>query len=162
MITAIQIPYDENSPLKRVEIDAEDYEALSGSVGGSYEVLNLGTPPASIVSNEGLMLWELPYNTRATLLLWLHAKAIRGRHHVNGNALVTGMPDERGVLQSVPDELMKLLMETGTYYVERLHRLDGPWARYERVFTDWAEAYNFAIVQEESYAVIQDTRVVAG
>lgn len=159
MITAILIPHDEDSPLQRVEIDAENLETAQSIVDGSVEVTNLDEPPASIFSNDEAMLWSLPYNMRATVLVWMLAKGLRGRIHIAGNALLVGRADARGRTMSVPRRLVKLLMETETYSVERQHRPDGPWVKDSHTFNTWVKAFNYAIVQEETYAVIQDTRV---
>ncbi|MFF6951787.1 hypothetical protein ACFZAD_24405 [Streptomyces iakyrus] len=160
MITAILIPHDDDSPLQRVEINAEDLATIQGIVEGSFEVTNLDDPPASIFSNDEAMLWSLPYNLRATLLVWMLAKGLRGRINVAGNALLVGQADKNGRTKSVPRALVKLLLETDTYLIERQHRPDGPWVKDSHTFNNWVEAFNFAIVQEEKYAAIQDTRVL--
>ncbi|MEU8628968.1 hypothetical protein [Streptomyces sp. NPDC048669] len=160
MITGILFPADEEAPISKVEVDAENVEVMQGIVEGKFEAHNLDSPPASIFSNDGAMLWSLPFNLRATVLLWQHAKELRGNVYISGDALLTGMPDRRGITKSVPQELVKLLLETETYHVEFLHRPDGPWQTSKTTFTDWLEAYNYAIVQEETFATISGARVV--
>ncbi|MGW0495785.1 DUF3846 domain-containing protein [Streptomyces sp. NPDC003007] len=160
MITGILFPCDEEQPIKRVEVDAENVETIRGIVGGSYEAFNLDSPPASFLANDEAMLWSLPFNLRATVMLWQHAKGLRGRVYISGDALLTGAPDGRGFTKSVPSELIELLLDTETYGVEFLHRPDGPWSRKAITFPDWLEAYNYAIIHEETYATVRNARVI--
>ncbi|MEU6757560.1 DUF3846 domain-containing protein [Streptomyces sp. NPDC046685] len=160
MITGILFPCDEEQPIKRVEFDAENVETIQSMVGGSFEAFNFDTPPASILANDEAMLWSLPFNLRATVLLWQHAKGLRGQAYISGDAILTGAPDGRGRTKSVPGELTELLLETETYAVEFLHRPDGPWSRKSLTFSDWLEAYNYAIIHEETYATVRSARVI--
>ncbi|MDQ0935998.1 DUF3846 domain-containing protein [Streptomyces turgidiscabies] len=160
MITGILFPCDEEQPIKRVDVDAENVETIRGIVGGSYEAFNLDSPPASFLANDEAMLYSLPFNMRATVLLWQHAKGLRGRAYISGDAILTGAPDGRGFTKSVPSELMELLLDTETYGVEFLHRPDGPWSRKAITFTGWFEAYNYAIIHEETYATVRNARVI--
>lgn len=160
MITGILFPCDEEQPIKRVEVDAENVEVIQGIVGGTFEAYNLDHPPASFLANDEAMLWSLPFNMRATVLLWQHAKGLRGRAYISGDALLTGAPDGSGRTKSVPPQLIELLLNTETYGVEFLHHPKGPWSRKAITFTDWMEAYNFAIIHEETYATVRDARVI--
>lgn len=160
MITGILFPCDEEQPIKRVEVDAENVETMQGIVGGSYEAFNFDSPPASIIANDEAMLWSLPYNLRATVLLWQHSKGLRGQAYISGDAILTGAPDGRGFTKSVPQQLIELLLETETYGVEFLHHPDGPWSRKAITFTDWLEAYNYAIIHEETFATVWSARVI--
>ncbi|MET4669112.1 DUF3846 domain-containing protein [Streptomyces sp. PvR018] len=160
MITGILLPCDEDQPIKRVEVDAENVEVLQQIVGGAYEAFDFDTPPASIIANDGAMLWSLPHNLRATVMLWQHAKGLRGQSYINGDALLTGKPDARGRTKSVPSDLISLFLETETYGVEFLHHPDGPWSRKAVTFTDWLEAYNYAIIHEETFATVRSARVI--
>lgn len=160
MITGILFPCDEEQPIKRVEFDAESVETIQSMVGGSFEAYNFDTPPASILANDEAMLWSLPFNLRATVLLWQHAKGLRGRAYISGDAILTGAPDGRGLTKSVPGELAELLLDTETYAVEFLHRPDGPWSRKSLTFSDWLEAYNYAIIHEETYATVRNARII--
>ncbi|WP_216587788.1 DUF3846 domain-containing protein [Streptomyces brasiliscabiei] len=160
MITGILFPCDEEQPIKRIEFDAENHTTIQEMVEGSFEAFNLDTPPASIMANDEAMLYSLPFNHRATVLLWQHAKGLRGKAYITGNAVLTGAPDGRGFTKSVPSELIELLLETETYGVEFLHRPDGPWSRKSITFTDWFDAYNYAIIHEETYATVRNARVI--
>ncbi|MFF2534471.1 DUF3846 domain-containing protein [Streptomyces cyaneofuscatus] len=160
MITGILLPCEEEQPIKLIEFDAENPTTIREMVGGTFEAFNLDTPSASILANDKAMLWSLPFNHRATVLLWLHAKGLRGQAYVSGDAVLTGVRDKRGRTKSVPDELATLLLDTESYGVEFLHRPDGPWSRRGTTFTDWFDAYNYAIVREASFATISDARVV--
>lgn len=160
MITGILFPCDESQPLKRVEFDAENVETIQGMVGGSFEAFNFDHPPASILANDEAMLWSLPHNLRGTVLLWQHAKGLRGQAYISGDAILTGAPDGRGRTKSVPPQLIELLLETETYGVEFLHHPNGPWSRKSVTFTDWLEAYNYAIIHEETYATVRSARVI--
>ena len=160
MITGILFPCDEEQPIKRVEVDAENVETIQQMVGGKYEVFNFDGPPASIIANDEAMLWSLPYNLRATVLLWQHTKGLRGQAYISGDAILTGMPDGRGFTKSVPQQLIELLLETETYGVEFLHHPDGPWSRKAVTFSGWLEAYNYAIIHEETFATVRSARVI--
>ncbi|WP_369042450.1 DUF3846 domain-containing protein [Streptomyces sp. Midd1] len=161
MITGILFPCDEEQPIKRVEVDAENVETIRGIVGGSYEAFNLDSPPAaSFLANDEAMLWSLPFNLRATVLLWQHAKGLRGQAYISGDAILVGSADGRGITKSVPQQSITLLLETETYGVEFLHHPDGPWSRKTVTFTDWLEAYNYAIIHEETFATVRSARVI--
>ncbi|MDQ0776348.1 hypothetical protein QF026_004814 [Streptomyces aurantiacus] len=160
VITGILFPCDEEQPIKRVEVDAENIETIQGIVGGTFEAFNFDNPPASILANDEAMLWSLPYNLRATVLLWQHAKGLRGRVYISGDAILTGAPSRSGRTKSVPPQLIELLCETEKYGVEFLHHPDGPWSRKAVEFTDWLEAYNYAIIHEETFATVRSARVI--
>lgn len=160
MITGILFPCVEEQPIKRVEIDAENVETMQGIVGGSYEAFNFDSPPASIFANDEAMLWSLPFNLRATVLLWQHSKGLRGQAYISGDAILTGAPDGSGRTKSVPQQLIELLLETETYGVAFLHHPDSPWSRKAITFTDWLEAYNYAIIHEETFATVRSARVI--
>ncbi|WP_060880181.1 MULTISPECIES: DUF3846 domain-containing protein [Streptomyces] len=160
MITGILFPCDEDQPIKRVEFDAENHTTIQEMVGGTFEAFNFDTPPASILANDEAMLYSLPFNMRATVLLWQHAKGLRGKAYISGDAILTGAPDGRGRTKSVPQQLIELLLETETYGVEFLHHPDGPWTRKATTFDNWFDAYNFAIIQEETYAAVRGVRVI--
>lgn len=159
MITGIILPSDETKPLKVVQVDAENVETMNGIVGGSFEVFNFDTPGASIFANDEAMLWSLPHNLRATLLLWQHTKGLRGQAYISGDAILTGAAALNGRTKSVPQSLVKLLMETKTYRVETLHHLSGPWHKRGE-FNNWMDAYNDAIIQERTFATVRSARVV--
>lgn len=160
MITGILIPSDETQPLKRVEFDAENVETIQEMVGGKYEAFNFDSPPASILANDEAMLWSLPHNLRGTVLLWMHAKGLRGQAYISGDAILTGAPNQSGRTKSVPSQLITLLLETESYGVEFLHHPDGPWSRKAVTFDGWLEAYNYAIIHEETFATVRSARVI--
>ncbi|NBM14963.1 DUF3846 domain-containing protein [Streptomyces sp. GC420] len=160
MITGILLPCAEEQPIQRVEFDAENEKVIQEMVGGTFEAFNLDEPPASILANDEAMLWSLPFNHRATVLLWQHAKGLRGQAYISGDAILTGAPDKRGFTKSVPSQLIELLLDTETYGVEFLHHPNGPWSRKAITFTDWFEAYNYAIIHEETFAAVRGARVI--
>ncbi|MFE4370422.1 hypothetical protein ACFRMN_19685 [Streptomyces sp. NPDC056835] len=161
MITGILLPSDEDTPISKIEVDTEDTEAVEDIVLGGYEVLNFNAPPASLLGNEGLTLWDLQHNHRATILLWLHAPDYRYNTHVPGPAIITGRPDGTGKLTSVPSELVTLLLETESYRVEVLMDKYGPWVTESLVFATWMEAYKFALLAAQMHYEITDVRVIA-
>ncbi|MGX9890027.1 DUF3846 domain-containing protein [Streptomyces sp. NPDC002276] len=62
-------------------------------VGGHLQVLNLERPAATMhLNNEG-RLDGLPFNPRATALLWAHKLDLRNEDIIAGNALILGVPD---------------------------------------------------------------------
>ncbi|MFC8008972.1 DUF3846 domain-containing protein [Streptomyces cinereoruber] len=160
MITGILIPHDDEQPIKVVQVDAEDVPTMQGIVEGSFEVHNFDAPAGSIFSNDEAMLWSLPHNHRATILLWQHAKELRGHVYIAGNALLAGMPDGRGCTKSAPAELVKLLTETQSYRVELLHDPKGAWRPDRTPFDNWVDAYNHALITERTFATVKSARVV--
>lgn len=159
LITGIIVPADEDQALKVVQVDAEDLPTMQAVVGGTIEAFNFDSPAVSLFANDEAMLYELPHNLRATLLLWQHSKGLRGQAYITGDAILVGMPDGRGRTKSVPSDFVKFLTETEAYHVEFLHHPEGPW--YKRAeFKNWPDAYNHALVQVRTYATIRDARVV--
>ncbi|MFM9793336.1 DUF3846 domain-containing protein [Streptomyces turgidiscabies] len=159
MITGIIVPSDETKPLRVVEVDAEDVGTMQGIVEGSFEVFNFDTPGASIFANDEAMLYSLPHNRRATLLLWQHAKGLRGQAYISGEAILTGAAGLSGRTKSVPPDLVRLLTEAETFHVETLHDPKGRWHRRDQ-FDNWVDAYNHAIIQERTFATVYSARVV--
>lgn len=116
MITAVVIPADKEQPLYKTELDG--LPAMQNVVGGFVEVLDVINPEASIWSNEEGAIIDLPQNARATILLWVGNMAHANYTLLRGDCFITGRPDSQGDTTSVPDELVKLLLETETYKFE--------------------------------------------
>lgn len=161
MITALFLPAEETQPVQKVEIDAEDVDAMQQIVGGRFQALNLVRPPASLFLNDSGNIDGLPVNRRATYLLWLHAKAHLGQTVIGGDALLTGMPDGRGNTKSMPAELETLLCNTEAYHVEVLPDKHGPWVADMLRFTEWADAYEYALMIPRLFGRIRERSTCA-
>jgi hypothetical protein len=161
MITGIFIPADENQPIRYVEVDAEDVDAMQQIVGGKFEALNFSAPPAALFQNDDRRLLEIPFNRRATYLLWMHARHYRPTEVIGGDALLAGTPDGLGCTKSVPNDLVTLLLETETYRVEVLLTRESPWTADVLRFTNWSDAYEYGLTLLRLFPRLVDVRVVA-
>lgn len=160
MITGIRIPMDEAAPIERVEINAEDVSVMQTLVGGTFEVINMIPIKTSIFLNDEGKLMELPLNRRATLLLWLHVSNFRGQDHLVGDVVLTGLPGRTGRTKAVPKELLSLLFGTANYHVEVLTEQFGKWRARERDFTEWVDAYDYALQLAAKWPTIKSVRVM--
>ena len=160
MITAIVIPADPDQPVRQQHIEKSDLSAYRQIVGGNLEVLTLDRPPASMYVNEEGKLNRMRLNHRATTLMWVHSSAFRSRDVIVGPAFIVGPSDRHGDDKSVPDDLLALLLHTKRYRVQLQTRSDARWSSDNQVFTDWFEAYRYAVQLTESWSVITEVRVV--
>lgn len=160
-ITGILVPQDDEQPLQKVEFERGDIRTMQGYVGGTFDVIDIDNPPASIwFDDEGKIKAEWTPNRRATLMLWVHSSAFRNFDVVAGNALLTGPPDKNGDTTSAPDHLLKLLFERCTLKVEVQTEEDGPWNGNEQWFADWESAYIYAVQLAERWSLVKEVRVV--
>lgn len=117
MLTAIVIPADEQQPLRLEKFDTDNLDARQRLVGGTYEILRLERPGATLYVNEDGKLLGLPGNKRATLLLWMHNRAFHEWDVIVGDAFILGDPDEEGAATTAPQQLIDLLLHTSRYRV---------------------------------------------
>jgi hypothetical protein len=158
VITAIAIPADIHQPLRRAEITPTDSNAYRSLVGGNLEVLGLDDPPASLYLNEEGKLDGLPFNHRATSLLWMHNPDFRGKDVIYGDSFIVGPVDEDGQELSAPEELQTLLLDTPRYRVEvSMH--DEHWYTNQLVWDDWFTAYGYALELAYAWSRVEAVRV---
>ncbi|MFF0822041.1 DUF3846 domain-containing protein [Micromonospora haikouensis] len=160
MITAIVIPADPAEPVRLEQLDEHDLGTYQHLVGGNVEVVNLDRPPASLYLNEEGKLLDLPLNQRATVLLWAHSSAFRGRDVIVGTAFVVGPPDAEGDDQTAPAELVELLPGSVRCRVQFTTSESDVWRSDEEVFTDALAAYLHGVQLAQRAAAIREVRVV--
>lgn len=151
MITVIVIPVALDEPLRRVELDPDDFAAYQGLTGGNRRTHALHAPAMTLHAN-GVSV--TPVNLRATLLLWVHSSELAGRGIIAGQAFLTG--DEDGADVSVPDEILALIFEAQGYKVEVDGQSDG--LSYEEL----ALAYAVGVYHTASPETGGEVRVLAG
>lgn len=160
MITAIVIPVDPGQPIRCQQFERHDVDAYRQIVGGNLQIVGLDRPPAAMYLNEEGKFNRLRVNHRATSLLWVHNSAFRGNDVIVGATLIVGPPDRHGDDTSAPDDLVDLLTNTARYRVQLWTRSEPRWSSDNQVFTDWAEAYCYAVQLAETWEVIEHVRVV--
>jgi hypothetical protein len=129
-------------------------------LGGRFHVFSTSTPPASLFYNDEWNVNGLELNRRASYLLWLHAKHYRASAVIGGDALLTGPADGRGITKPVPDDMVSLLLETESYAVEFLNNPQSPYIRDMLTFTEWPDAYEYALTLVRRFMHLTDVRVV--
>ncbi|MEV6831201.1 DUF3846 domain-containing protein [Amycolatopsis sp. NPDC051102] len=160
MITAIVIPVDPGQPIRLQQIERHDVDAYRQIVGGNLQIIGLDRPPAAIYLNEEGKLNRMRVNHRATTLAWVHNSAFRGNDVIVGSAVIVGPPNRRGDDTSAPEDLVHLLMNTGSYRVQMWTGSEPRWSSDDQAFTDWSEAYRYAVQLTETWDVIEQVRVV--
>ncbi|SIS12144.1 DUF3846 domain-containing protein [Williamsia sterculiae] len=155
-IQAVRIPAHEDAEL--VEWDQGDYRFIQDVVGGVFDAINLYDQGISIfVHDEGKVI-GLPKNLQATLLLW-NDKVWRRNYILMGDVLVTGLPDDEGETQAVPDDLVALLFGTNEYKYE-VQTGDSSWASNQMTFDNYFAACYAAVNLEQRWTLVTDWRVV--
>jgi len=160
VITAIVIPVDPDQPIRLQQIERHDVDARRQIVGGNLEVVTLDRPPAAMYLNEEGKLNRMRLNHRATTLGWVHNSAFRGNDVIVGTSLLVGPPDRHGDDESVPEDLADLLLNTKRYRVQLWTSAALRWSSDNQVFTDWLEAYRYAVQLAETWDLIEEVRVV--
>lgn len=159
MPNGIVIPVDEEAPIFRKELnDFTDYQA---AIGGYFQVIDLSNPEASLYVDEEGKVKHLEMNRRATLLMWLHNPAFRGRDVVCGQALLIGPADDEGETQGVPQALDDLLFDTLSYRVE-VQTVDSAdaWNGNQARYNNWVDAYNAGLRLADRWLAVENVRIV--
>jgi len=160
VITAIVIPVDLSQPIRCQQIERHDVDAYRQIVGGNLQIVDLDRPPAAMYLNEEGKLNRMRVNHRATSLVWVHNSAFRGNDVIVGTALVVGPPDRHADDTSAPGDLIELLFDTTRYRVQLWTRSEPRWSSDNQAFTDWVEAYRYAIQLTETWELIEHVRIV--
>ncbi|MEV7321255.1 DUF3846 domain-containing protein [Streptomyces sp. NPDC093970] len=161
MITAIVIPVDPGQPIRLQQLETSDIDAYQQIVGGNLQIVGLERPSAGMYLNESGKLNRMRVNHRATTLVWVHNSAFRNHDVIVGSALIVGPPNRHGDDTSAPQDLTDLLFNTKRYRVQLWTGSDSRWTSDPEVFTDWTEAYRYALQQVETQEGAQEVRVVA-
>ncbi len=116
MVSGLIIPADGERPIEEREFaQLEDYQA---AVGGWIEAVDLPSIGVTIYVNEGGLIRQLPFNSRASFLWWYHVPEARQKAMLVGDAVMVGMPDRRGDSTDLPATVSNLLLVSQRYRVE--------------------------------------------
>lgn len=160
MVTAIVIPVEMELPLRQQELDPHDVGTYRQIIGGPIELVLLDRPSASLYFHGEGKLEGLPINTRATALLWVHNSALRGQDVIVGPALILGPVDRRGDDETVPEDLVDLLLHTKRFRFQVKVRGEVAWAGNDVVYGSWLDAYLDGIQLAQRWTQVEDIRVV--
>lgn len=108
MLKVLLIPAEAEKPVEVKEIGDDLLTAFQSLVDGDIEAIGLNEPPAVMYMNEEGKLRGLPYNDRATVLLWQCSPAFRNRDFIAGACLIVGLPDDNGNDTDCPEEYRAL------------------------------------------------------
>lgn len=161
MLTAIVIPADPAEPARLEQLDKRDVDAFQALVGGHLQVLNLERPAATMYLNDEGKLDGLPFNPRATALLWTHNSAFRREDIIAGDAFILGVPDRHGDDTTAPTELVDLLFHTKRYRVLVQNEGDEKFYGHLQPFDSWFEAYGFGVHLVEMMSQAREVQIVA-
>jgi len=109
-IHALLVPALGNLAVEAIQLGKSDLSRRQEMVLGLIDYVELIEPPASIILNDEGLLLGLPFNYRATELLWAGNRYHRGQTALVGNVLVVGPADEQGDDTDVPAELVELFL----------------------------------------------------
>lgn len=157
MVRGLLIPSGNDPIEERTLASLPDYQE---AVGGWIEAIDLPDVGITIYVNEEGLLRQLPFNPRATFLWWYHQAAARQQTMLVGNAIVVGLPDQRGESTDVPESVAELFLRPGLWRVE-VQTTDGPiWFRSQMTYQDYWEALVWAMVTLERWKPAIDVRIV--
>jgi hypothetical protein len=159
MPKGIVIPALESEPVFEKEFNSlGDYQQV---VGGYIEAIDLEAMNASFFANEEAKLVGIPINRRATLMWWLASPQMRHRDTIGGDVCLIGLPDDEGETQDVPDELIALIFDTQSFKAE-FQTFDNAevFNGNQRVYNDYWDAINGALILFDKWAAVVGARVV--
>lgn len=162
-VRAIVIPVDTAEPLRVEEIDPTDLNAYRRLVGeGHIEAITLERPAASMYMDEEGKLKKLPVNERATAIAWCHQSGLRHRQDpIVGPAFIVGPADREGVDQTVPEDLVLLLMEAKRFRIQVQTEDDPKWYGNQNVYEHWLDAYIEAVQLAFRWTRSEEVRVIS-
>ena len=130
-------------------------------MNGIVQALDLDHPAARLYCNEEGKLEGLPFNGRATMLLWMHNPAFRFRDHIVGDALVVGPIGARSRDTDVPETLTRMFFDSPQLKVEVQIPGDSTWHGNDMRFSQWTEAYAYLLMfSRRRNQAVTDIRVV--
>jgi hypothetical protein len=160
-INTIIIPADDEMPLEQGKLDPMNIQSYQWHLGGTVQALDLDRPAASLYCNEEGKLEGLPFNGRATMLLWMHNPALRFHDAIVGDALVVGPVSARGRDTDVPDAFTQMFFGEPRLKVEVRVRDNPTWHGNDMRFRQWTEAYAYLLMFSRRWGrAVTDIRVV--
>ncbi|WP_222854197.1 DUF3846 domain-containing protein [Fodinicola acaciae] len=159
LITALHVPADVTRQIEKRQVDNQDIDAYQAAVGGHLEAVQLEQPSATLYANEEGKLLEMPVNERATALMWLHNRRLRNQDVLCGDALLVGPPDPHGDDLSAPEHYVDLV-EAAILVIEAQFDSESGWQRSNGTFSDWFQAYRYALGATIRWPMIREVRVI--
>lgn len=159
-IRAIVVPADIQQPLRLEDIAPDDLNKYRELVGGNIEIVTLDNPRSCMYFNEEGKALGLPTNQRATLLLWVHNSAFRGRDVLVGDTFLVGPPTKSGYDTAAPDELVKLLFHTQRFRVLVQTAGDPKFYGNLLTYSHWMNAYTKALHTAERWMQVEEVKVI--
>lgn len=101
-IRVLVVPADEEQPIFVKELVDYDYRKGQEIVGGLIQPVDVEALEATIWANEEGHPLGLPWNKRATVILWMYAPEHRNVNVLMGDCYISGLPDDDGNTTSVP------------------------------------------------------------
>lgn len=161
-ISGVFIPYDEEQPIKVIDIPRGEYTAIQAIIGGVFGVINIGRPtPSSIFIHDEGKIVGLPLNRRATMLLWASDSRWWHQDVIMGDAFILGPPDDEGDTTGIPEDFKQLLLDTEEYKMEVQTTGSGDaWAGNQLRFNDPFDALNYVLGLAERWHAVEQVRIV--
>jgi hypothetical protein len=159
-VTGIVIPTDMQQPLVIRDLSPADGDAYKGIFDSSFQVVLLDRPESSMYINENGKHDSLPFNPRATAILWSHNSAFRGADLLAGDVLIVGPVGPDGTDLSVPDDLVDLLLGRGPFKVEVQVDNESGWHGNDKRFDEVHVAYFDAVNLARRWTKVREVRVV--
>jgi hypothetical protein len=158
MVQGIVIPAETEQPLERRDFARlEDYQAV---VRGWIEAVDLPDLGVTIYVNEEGLLRQLPFNSRASFLLWYYVPAARQEAMLVGDAVLVGLPGRDGNGTDAPREVQSRLLAPARYRVELQMAGKSEWSSHPATFPDFWEALMRGMVFLERIPGSVDVRVL--
>lgn len=158
MAKGIYIPVEPDSPLEVREFASlEDYQQ---AVGGLIEPVDLVDVGATIYVNEEGLVYELPFNPRATFMWWLHVPAAKNKAILVGDAVIIGLPDHGGNTTGIPEDLERVLLHEGKFKLEVRVVGDPAWYTSAASFDSYHETCIYGLLVLERRLTAEEVRIV--
>jgi hypothetical protein len=158
MPKGIYIPVEPDSPLEVREFASlEDYQE---AVGGLISPVDLQDIGATIYVNDAGLIYELPFNVRATFMWWLHVPAAKNQAILVGDAVIIGFPDADGDTTDIPEDLERVLLHKGKFRLEVRVVGDDAWYASAATFDSYHETCIYGLLVLERWLTADEVRIV--
>lgn len=159
-VTAIIIPVDDSQSLRQEQIDNRDWRGHQKLVGGTFEVVSLDEPEASLYCNDEALNLSMPLNQRASLIAAVHNSAFRGHSAIFGPAFLLGAVGDNGYTAGCPQLYIDLWFSTVRFRMEWRPEEESQWEDTGDTFTNVMNAYVLAAKFGINVPGVADVRVV--
>jgi hypothetical protein len=159
-ITTVILPANEHEPLRQADLGVADVQDYQRIIDGYIEAVSLDAPSSTLYCNEEGKPASLPFNRRATMLLWAHQPALRFFDYIAGDALLVGPMDDQGDDTDVPDAFMDMFFRAKRLRVEVQTRSEPRWQANELRFAHWTDVYGYVLQLAQRWTQIEDMRVM--